>query len=260
VSRADAGVSGLLGDELLQTGYVTQTRLRPFHEKTGEWAHLPRDERFVAGGTNRDGERVSPVWFIRNRQAELDRVLGSWDTRPPRPSLASPARADAAIAAGAARRSVALSPTKRPGTITQEPRTTIIAASTIAGPRRRERSHRFVQHAHPRTVTNGQLDRRATPGWWMPLPGGDHVLLRWSLTRSFGELRRTKAHEIAECWQRAGFVIPRRLSVTENGEKVPVLAFTPGGPQTHAGRDRCRRRLAAARARRHARPRTSVPP
>jgi Cch helix turn helix domain len=61
----------------------------------------------------------------------------------------------------------------------------------------------------------------------VPLPDGDHLVLRWSLARSFGELRRTKAHEIAERWQQAGFMIARRLSVTENGENITVLAFTP---------------------------------
>jgi hypothetical protein len=76
-------------------------------------------------------------------------------------------------------------------------------------------------------LSNGQLGQDASPGWWLRLPGGDHLLLRWSFARSFGELRRTKASDIAGRWQLAGLVIPRRLSVGDRGENIPVLAFTP---------------------------------
>mgnify|MGYP001347625387 CR=1 FL=1 len=78
-----------------------------------------------------------------------------------------------------------------------------------------------------RLTKNGETDPAATAGWWVRLPGGDHLLLRWSIARSFGELRRTKARDLAERWQHAGFVVPRRLSVASNGDTVPVLAFTP---------------------------------
>jgi len=257
----------------LQTGYVTQTRLRPFHEMAKERARVPIDERFVAGGTNRDGERVSPVWVLRNRQAELDRVLGPWDTRSTRPSPAPATRAGAAAARSASRSVAAF--TKQPETIDDGPRAATSDASTaVAGSEDSQSDNKTSTASSGETarptkngetptvaagppapiaspsqptpdpgavsdlaglfntivrgrLSNGQLVDRATPGWWVPLPDGDHLVLRWSLARSFGELRRTKAHDIAERWQRAGFVIARRLSVTESGENVAVLAFTP---------------------------------
>ena len=76
-------------------------------------------------------------------------------------------------------------------------------------------------------ITNGQAGPDAVSGWWVQLPGGDHVLTRWTCVRRFGELRHTKARDIAERWQRAGFVIRRRPSMAAPGGAIPVIAFTP---------------------------------
>jgi hypothetical protein len=268
----------------LQTGHHTQTRLRPFHKAQRERAGLARDHRFVTGGRTRDGAIIEPVVYLRDLQAKLDRVLGPWDTRPPRPGpaplpataggstiAATPASEGGSVVRQAepiAERAEARD--HGPGGVTVEERpdpaitggdsrparddVTSLAGDTPPAPGAGNGAGDTAQPGAPDPAQpagsphdpgavsdlaglfntlvrgrlwNGQLGHGATPGWWVRLPGGDHLLVRWSFVRSFGELRRTKARDIAGRWQRAGFVVPRRLSVAERGENVPVLAFTP---------------------------------
>lgn len=266
----------------LQTGHLTQTRLRPLHEMTQERARVPRDDRFVNGGLNPDGVRIEPVKYLRNRQAELDRALGPWDKRPARLRAIPRGMTGGTGAVGTAARSPAM-PFLEPAVPVAEQAAqgdhvpeyaTVNNGSGGAGPDEAESRRKVpagsmdqasgladaddtlsgstqpadADQESPRAapdpgavgdlaglfnslvrgrLANGQLGQEASPGWWVRLPGGDHLLLRWSFARSFGELRRTKAHEIAGRWQRAGFVIQRRLSVSDRGDNIPTLAFTP---------------------------------
>jgi hypothetical protein len=227
----------------LQTGFVTQTKLEPFHTlprpaPTGKTSHL-----LLRGGRMDGGEYLPPVFWLRTRHRRLDATLGPWDTRPqalgpqggvgpgaaaamglavpgtapasgaPAADGASSTEAIQTLPQGTAPTGAGPQPLGPDGVTThsqdgsaagaaeaQDAATRAALSTAAPEPGAVSDLAGFFNAIVRGKIRDPQMAGTDPPGWRIRMPGGQHVLVRWGLVRAFGDLRRTRARDIAERW------------------------------------------------------------